>query len=114
VAAQAKEPAAAEPKKLRAKVVCHQDGGHFRGDPVEVDGREYRRVGRGVLLTREDEEAQKRDAAEKQAVAQSRAGVDRSSSSGWAEKEAEALRIVRARQVEEQERQRQLLAGTSA
>jgi hypothetical protein len=107
-----KEPAMAEQKRIRAKVVCHQYGGHFRGDTVEVDESEYKRVGRWVLLSKEDEDAQRRQAEAARLAQTTRIEEDRSSASGWAEKEAEALRIVRARQIEEQRRQRELLAGT--
>jgi len=101
-----------EPKKIRAKVVCHQYGTHFRGDIVEVEEREYKRVGALVLLSKEDEEVQRKEQAERRAAQASHVQEDRSAANGWAEKEAEALRIVRARQLEEQKRQRELLAGT--
>lgn len=102
----------AEPKKIRAKVACHQYGGHFRGDTVEVDEREYKRVGQAVLLSKDDEDAQRKDLEAKRAAQVSRVQDDRSAANGWADKEAEALRIVRARQLEEQRRQRELLAGS--
>lgn len=102
----------AEAKKIRAKVVCHQYGGSFRGDVVEVDEPEYRRVGRWVLLSKEDEDAQRRLADASRFAQTTRIEEERSSTAGWADKEAEALRIVRARQLEEQRRQRELLAGS--
>jgi len=98
-------------KKLKARVVCHQYGQYFRGDLIEVDEKEYRRVGVQVLMTKEDEEAQRRDAEAKRAAHTSATEVDRIASSGWAEKEAEAARIMRARFLEEQKRQRELLLG---
>jgi hypothetical protein len=101
----------AEPKKIRAKVVCHQYGVHFRGDTVEVEEREYKRVGALVLLSKEDEDALRKDLDAKRAAQASRVQEDRSAANGWADKEAEGLRMVRARQLEEQKRQRELLAG---
>jgi len=101
----------AEPKKIRAKVVCHQYGVHFRGDTVEVEEREYKRVGARVLLSKEDEEAQRKEQEARRAQQASQVQDDRSTANGWADKEAEALRVVRARQLEEQRRQRELLAG---
>jgi len=101
----------AEPKKIRAKVVCHQYGSHFRGDTVEVEEREYRRVGLTVLISKEDEDAQRKDLEAKRSALANRVQDDRSVANGWTDKEAEALRIVRARQLEEQRRQRELLAG---
>jgi len=102
-----------EPKKIRAKVVCHQYGTHFRGDIVEVEEREYRRVGALVLLSKEDEDAQRKELAEKRAEHASHVQDARLTANAWADKEAEALRMVRARQIEEQKRQRELLAGGS-
>jgi hypothetical protein len=102
-----------ELKKIRARVVCHQYGGSFRGDVVDVDEQEYRRVGRWVLLSKDDEDTQRKQAEASRFAQTTRIEEERSSAAGWAEKEAEGLRIVRARQIEEQRRQRDLLAGTS-
>ena len=102
----------AESKKIRARVVCHQYGSSFRGDTVDVDEQEYRRVGRWVLLSKEDEDAQRKQADAGRFAQSTRIDEERASASGWADKEAEGLRIVRARQIEEQRRQRDLLAGT--
>lgn len=103
-----------EQKRVRARIVCHQYGSSFRGDMVEVEEQEYQRVGRWVLLSKEDEETQRRQAEAARFAQTARVEEERSSAAGWAEKEAEALRIVRARQIEEQKRQRELLAGTGA
>jgi len=112
MAATTKEPAVAEQqKRIRARVVCHQYGSSFRGDVVEVDEQEYRRVGRWVLLSKDDEEAQRRQAEAARFAQSARIDEERSSAAGWAEKEAEGLRIVRARQLEEQRRQRELITG---
>lgn len=98
-------------KRLRARVVCHQYGRYFRGDYVDVDEREYQRVGMRVLLSEKDEEAQRREAELRRAQHDERVGRDRSNANGWSDKEAEALRIVRQRFLDEQKRQRGVLVG---
>lgn len=100
-----------KPKRLRCRVVCHQYGRHFRGDYVDVDEREYQRVGMRVLLSEKDEEAQRREAEQRRAERDARVGRDRSNANGWSEKEQQALRIVRQRFLEEQQRQRGVLVG---
>lgn len=104
----------AEPKRLRVRVVCHQYGRHFAGDIIDVDEREYRRVGKRVLLSKEDEEAQRRQAEERRALEDARRGHERAGANGWADKESEALRIVRQRFLDEQRKQRELLVGDDA
>jgi len=98
-------------RKLKVRVVCHQYGSHFRGDSVEVEEREYRRVGTQVLLSKEDEDAQRRELESRRAQQTTAIAEERFSAAGWAEKEAEAGRMVRARHIEEQRKQRDLLVG---
>lgn len=98
-------------KRLRARVVCHQYGRYFRGDYIEVDEREYQRVGQRVLMSEDDEKALRRAAEARRAAEDARVGRDRSNANGWADKEAEAIRIVRQRFLDEQKRQRDVLVG---
>lgn len=100
-----------KPKRLRCRVVCHQYGRHFRGEYIEVDEREYQRVGQRILLSERDEEAQRRAAEALRAQHDAQVGRDRSNANGWADKEAEALRIVRQRFLDEQKRQRDVVLG---
>jgi hypothetical protein len=97
-------------RRVRVRVLCHY-GRHVRGDIIEVDEREYRRVGKRVLLSKEDEEAQRREAELRRAQDEARLERDRSSATGWAEKEQLALRVVRQRFLEEQRKQREILVG---
>jgi hypothetical protein len=99
-------------RKLKVRVVCHQYGQHFRGDLLEVEEREYRRVGTQVLLSKEDEDAQRREAEAQRTQQATALAGERQTASGWTEKEAEAARIVRARQLDEQRKQRELLVGS--
>lgn len=101
-------------KKIAARVVCHQYGRNFRGDLVEVDEREYKRVGQTVLLSKEDEEAQRREAEAKRSAHANQIAQERSTAAGWADKEAEGLRVTRARHLEEQRRQRELITGSGS
>ncbi len=98
-------------RKMKVRVVCYQYGQHFRGDLLEVEEREYKRVGTQVLLSKDDDEAQRREAEAKRTAHTTAIGNERQTAVGWAEKEAEAARTVRARQIEEQRRQRDLLVG---
>jgi hypothetical protein len=100
--------------RIAARVVCHQYGRHFRGDLVEVDEREYRRVGTSVLLSKDDEEALRRDAEAKRTAQATQNAHERSTAAGWSDKEAESLRIARARYIEEQRRQREVLTGSGS
>lgn len=100
--------------RIAARVVCHQYGRHFRGDLVDVDEREYKRVGASVLLSKEDEEAQRREAEAKRVAHATQIAQERSTAAGWSDKEAEALRITRARYIEEQRRQREVLTGSGS
>jgi len=100
-----------KPKRLRCRVVCHQYGRHFRGECIDVDEREYQRVGKRVLLSEEDEKAQRRAAEARRAQQDAQVGRDRSAANGWSDKEAEALRLVRQRFLDEQKRQRDVLVG---
>ncbi len=105
-------PEQTKAKKIAARVACHQYGRNFRGDIVEVDEREYKRVGPTVLLSKEDEETQRREAEARRAAHANQIAQERSTAAGWADKESEALRMTRARFLEEQRRQRELITGS--
>ena len=94
---------------VRARVVAAQYGKHVHGATIEVTDTEYRRVGKSVLLSREDEEATARVAAEQQRT--NAQAATPSTVGAWADKEAEAARVVRARFIEEQRRQREVIEG---
>ncbi len=105
--------APATPAKVFARVVCHQYGRWTRGSIVEVTEKEYRRVGKKVLLTKEDAEAAR--AAEEQrrrAVADSpEVREEMEHQKAWLEHEKTAERIVRDRQLEAQRQARALTLG---
>jgi hypothetical protein len=94
---------------VRARVVAAQYGKHVRGATIEVSEVEYRRVGKSVLLSRDDEDTAARAAADQQRT--SAQAATPSTVGAWADKEAEAARLVRARFVEEQRRQREVIEG---